>query len=255
MRQSAILWLKLMEDNIYYGQLFYQEGDFRKTIEIIEPIVVDYQSYPYTPKLLSCFNLMGVAEHCETEYNVSRFLYETALKIAKENSEKYYYAFETGVKQYHADEIVPDDVVRCAATLYYKLRQTGKYENYKQQILSKMGDMYAAEFMDACKELFACGMDSNDDALIMSVAEKITTVFPEAKCYRFGGDEFVILSFDKTEDMFNDKRKRLAGLWEEGCSASIGSVWLERAKEIEKSVAVADEMMYMNKNSYYEKIK
>lgn len=440
--------------SFYYGQLFYQEGNFQKTIEIIEPIVVDYQSYPYTPKLLSCFNLLGVAEHCETEYNVSRFLYETALKIAKENSEKYYYAFEynnialtyieeqdyeaairslelaekvlkdcdeemgayiyinksislqkrnrlaealqafeTGVKQYHADEIVPDDVVRCAATLYYKLGQTKKYENYKQQILSKMGDMYAAEFMDACRELFACGIDSDDDALmttilramdqymknypeeikvglafaeleynyavirsdndairkaledknyykdriiayaketrvkslkqyieinsqiseleldaltgfknrkayykdiamiecdedmsrqsvgvvfadvnglkkindslgheagdalIMSVAEKITAVFPEAKWYRFGGDEFVILSFDKTEDTFNDKLKRLAGLWEEGCSASIGSVWLKRAKDIEKSVAVADEMMYVDKNSYYEKIK
>ena len=80
--------------SFYYGQLFYQEGNFRKTIEIIEPIIVDYQSYPYTPKLLSCFNLIGVATHCETEYNVSRFFYETALKIAMENDEKYYYAFE-----------------------------------------------------------------------------------------------------------------------------------------------------------------
>ena len=29
--------------SFYYGQLFYQEGNFRKTIEIIEPIIVDYQ--------------------------------------------------------------------------------------------------------------------------------------------------------------------------------------------------------------------
>lgn len=195
--------------SFYYGQLFYQEGNFRKTIEIIEPIIVDYQSYPYTPKLLSCFNLIGVATHCETEYNVSRFFYETALKIAMENDEKYYYAFEynnialtyieeqnyeealkslalaedvlkdcdeemgayiyinksislqklnrltealkafeLGVSQYHADTIVPDDVTRCAATLYYKLEQPEKYETYKKQILSKMDEMYAAEFME-----------------------------------------------------------------------------------------------------------
>ena len=77
-----------------YGHLFYQEGDFEKTIEIIEPIIVDYQSYPYTPKLLSCFNLIGVATHCEAEYSVARFFYETALKLARENDARFYYAFE-----------------------------------------------------------------------------------------------------------------------------------------------------------------
>lgn len=176
-----------------YGHLFYQEGDFRKTIEIMEPIVVDYQSYPYTTKILSCFNLMGVATHCEAEYSVSRFFYETALKIAKENDAGFYYAFEynnialtyiaeenyeeairnielaeavlkdcdeemgayiyinkslslqklnrlpeakqafeISMKQYHADEIIPDDVTRCAATLYFGLGQKEIYENYKQ---------------------------------------------------------------------------------------------------------------------------
>ena len=55
---------------------------------------MDYHSYPYTTKLLSCFNLIGVATHCEAEYRFSRFFYETALKIAKENHEKFYYAFE-----------------------------------------------------------------------------------------------------------------------------------------------------------------
>ena len=434
-----------------YGHLFYQEGNFGKTIEIIEPIVVEYQSYPYTPKLLSCFNLIGVATHCEAEYNVSRFFYETALKIAREHGESFYYAFEynnialayiaeqnyteaiknlglaedalkdcdeemgayvyinksislqklnrlsealqafeTGVKQYHADEIVPDDVIRCATTLYYRLGQVQEYEKYKQQVLSKMGDMYAAEFMDACRELFECGMDSDDDGLmttvlhfmvqlmekypdeievglafsdlkydyavkkmdqdaildalekkndykdriiayslekkvksleqyieihsqisdleldaltgfknrkayyrdldimerdkeismqpvgvvfadvnglkevndslgheagdelIASVAKTLTEIFPEARRYRFGGDEFVILSFDKNEAAFNDRLKRLSTLWKEKYSASIGSVWQEHAKNFEKIVAAADEMMYMDKSRYYE---
>ncbi len=404
--------------SFYYGQLFYQEGNFRKTIEIIEPIIVDYQSYPYTPKLLSCFNLIGVATHCETEYNVSRFFYETALKIAMENDEKYYYAFEynnialtyieeqnyeealkslealkafeLGVSQYHADTIVPDDVTRCAATLYYKLEQPEKYETYKKQILSKMDEMYAAEFMDACRELFECGRDSCDDnlmnhilrsmnqymekypdeikvglefaeliyvyavgkmdkdailealeaknyykdriieyskenhikslqqyieinsqiselerdaltgfktrkayykdiaiiecdeemcnqpvgiafadvnglkkindnlgheagdELLAAIAKKIITIFQEAGCYRFGGDEFIILSFDKSETDFQNKLQKLSKLWTAECSASIGSVWLEHAKDIEKNLSVADEKMYVNKNHYYK---
>ena len=437
-----------------YGQLFYQEGDFRKTIEIMEPLVVDYQSYPYTPKLLSCFNLMGVATHCEAEYSVSRFFYETALKIARENDARFYYAFEynnialtyiaeqnyeealrsielaeevlkdcdeemgayiyinkaislqkrnrlqealeafeTSVKQYHAEEIVPDDVTRCAATLYFRLGQKEKYESYKQQILSKMGDMYAAELMDACRELFQCGLDSGDeelmtailrsmgrymgkypdeikvglvfaelkylyavkkadkeaildaleekndykdriikysekervksleqfmeihsqvsdleldaltgfrnrkayykdiavieqneeislrpvgvvfadvnglkevndglghgagDALISSVAKKIAAIFPDARKYRFGGDEFVILDFDTGETVFNEKIERLTGAWDDTYSASVGSVWLEHAKDFEKNVAVADERMYRDKNRYYERKK
>lgn len=436
------------------GKLYYQEGNFRKTIEVMEPIVVDYQSYSYTPKLLSCFNLMGVAVHCETDYMVSRFFYETALKIAEENDAKYYYAFEynnialtyiaehnyedalaslaraesvlsdcdeemgayiyinksnslqqlnrmeealqafeTAVKQYHAKEIIPDDVICCAATLYYKLGQQDVYEEYKRQILQKMDHMYAAEFMDACRELFECGKDAGDeelmhrilhamdaymkkypdeikvgltfaelkysyakrkddkaallealeaenyykdriiayssenrvksleqfmeihsqlfeleldaltgfrnrkayykdialiernedmskqplgvvfadvnglkrindsmgheagDGLIASVAEKIMTVFPEAKWYRFGGDEFVILSFDKERAAFDEKLQTLAKLWEDGCSASIGSVWLENAQDIENSVSLADEMMYRDKSQYYEQTK
>ena len=434
-----------------YGQLFYQEGDFRKTIEIIEPIVVDYQSYPYTPKLLSCFNLMGVATHCEAEYSLSRFFYETALKIARENDARFYYAFEynnialtyiaeqkyeealqnielaeevlkdcdeemgayiyinkaislqklnrlqealeafeISVKQYHAEEIIPDDVTRCAATLYFGVGQREAYENYKQQILSKMNAMYAAEFMDACKELFQCGLESDDeelmtmilqsmgqymekypdeikvglafaelkylyavkkedkeaildaleekndykdriikysekervkslqqfmeihsqvsdleldaltgfrnrkayykdiavieqdreislrpvgvlfadvnglkevndglghragDELISSVANKISTIFPEARKYRFGGDEFVVLDFDVTEAAFNEKIGQLSSLWNDRHSASVGSVWLEHAKDFEKNVAVADERMYRDKNRYYE---
>lgn len=435
-----------------YGHLFYQEGNFEKTIEIIEPVVVEYQSYPYTPKILSCFNLIGVATHCEAEYSVSRFFYETALKIARENDARFYYAFEynnialsyimeqnyteairslehaedvlkdcdeemgayiyinksislqkldrlpeaqqafeMGVEKYHANEIVPDDVLRCAATLYYRLGRMQEYENYKQHILSKMDDMYAAEFMDACKELFECGMDSDDDELmkiilhsmdaymekypdeikvglvfselkysyavkkmgkdaildalekkndykdriiaysmrkrvkslahyieinsqisdletdaltgfknrkayykdidmierdkelsmqpvgvvfadvnglkdvndrfgheagdelIAFVAKAITTVFPESRRYRFGGDEFVILSFDKNETAFNDRLKKLSGLWKDRYSASVGGVWQEHAKNFEESISVADERMYMDKSRYYEK--
>ena len=85
------------------------------------------------------------------------------------------------------------------------------------------------------------------------VANTITEIFPEARRYRFGGDEFVILSFDKNEAAFNEKRKRLEASWKDGYSASIGTIWKEHAIDFEKSVAAADEMMYMDKSSYYEK--
>lgn len=90
------------------------------------------------------------------------------------------------------------------------------------------------------------------DELIAAVAKNITAIFPEAKRYRFGGDEFVVLSYDTSEDVFNDRLKQLARLWDGKASAAFGSVWLQHSQNIEKGVSIADEMMYMDKSRYYE---
>lgn len=90
------------------------------------------------------------------------------------------------------------------------------------------------------------------DRLIASVAKSISAVFPDGKRYRFGGDEFIILSFDENKDVFNDRIKRLSAQWTDEFSASVGSVWLDHAKDLEKNVAVADEMMYKEKSRYYK---
>lgn len=223
-----------------YAKLFYQSGDFRKAIEILEPILLDYQSYPYTSNIISCFNLMGVATHCEAEYSVSRYYYRLALKIVQENKAQFYYSFEynnialtyiaqknyenameyielaekfleysdeemgayiyinktnlfqkmnrmeealrayeIGINQYHAYEFLPDDTMLSAATLFYKLGQKDKYEKCKSQILSKVNDMYAAEFMDACRELFECSLDSGDTELIEKILESMDRYIQE----------------------------------------------------------------------------
>ena len=208
----------------------YEYGDFRKAMEILEPFLMDYQSYPYIPKMISCFNLMGIATHCEKEYAVSRYYYSVALKIAQDNEDIYYYpyeynniaityiaeknydmayeylelaekhisnsasdmgayvyinktllfmrmdlledaveTYETSITKYHADSIIPNDAHLCAAMLSYKLGEMDRYEIYKAQILSRLDEMYTAEFIDSCRDLFDCGMDSGDDELINSI--------------------------------------------------------------------------------------
>ena len=214
----------------HYARIHYQEGNFRKTIEILEPVVLDYQSYPYSSRLISCFNLMGVATHCETDYSVSRNYYLTALKIAQANHITFYYSYEynnialsylaqnsyekgmhyigkaeeylsysdeemgayiyvnksiiyrhlnrfddalkmyeLATKKYHAETYIPDDTLLCSAILFYKLNQMEKYTICKQKLLAKLDDMYAAEYMDACRELFECGLDSDDDTLLTTI--------------------------------------------------------------------------------------
>lgn len=90
------------------------------------------------------------------------------------------------------------------------------------------------------------------DELIASVAKQIAEVFPEANKYRIGGDEFVLVSFDDSEETFNTKLKRLKKNWKDDFSAAIGSVWVESTKELEKNISIADKMMYRDKSSYYE---
>lgn len=91
------------------------------------------------------------------------------------------------------------------------------------------------------------------DRLITEIARVIADVFADASKYRIGGDEFVVLSFDENENDFLDKLKQLERNWKKGPSAALGSVWLEEAKDLEQSVALADKEMYQDKSRYYEK--
>ena len=74
--------------------LHYREGDFRAAREILEPFVIDYQSYAYRPEIIACFNLMGVAAYCERSYALARFYIHEGLKIARENHEISRYSYE-----------------------------------------------------------------------------------------------------------------------------------------------------------------
>ena len=90
------------------------------------------------------------------------------------------------------------------------------------------------------------------DRLISEIAKAIRGVFVDANIYRLGGDEFVVFAFEENEEIFTEKLKVLAHCWKEGCSAALGSVWLEQAKELEQHVALADQAMYRDKRHYYE---
>lgn len=218
----------------YYARIFYQAGDFRKSREILEPLLLNYQCYAYEPKIISCFNLMGVSCHCEAEYELTRYFYKKALEIAEAHNDRTYYSYEHNnialtyiaeenfnealasillaekflpdsdkemgayvylnkaiiyhnlnlleeslqaytlcLKQYHGEELLPDDVLLCSTSLFYKLGNKEKYETAKNTVRKNLKQMYAAEFMDACRVLFDCGLDSEDFALVQEVIDSM----------------------------------------------------------------------------------
>lgn len=84
-------------------------------------------------------------------------------------------AFETCIQNYDGFGFLPDDTLICGMALYYKLGDKAKYREYMQKILDKLEDMYASEFIDACKVVFNCSLDAGNYPLVEQIIEKMDT--------------------------------------------------------------------------------
>lgn len=78
----------------HYALLLYQQRNYRIAQDILEPFIVDYHSYPYRSEILACFNLIGIACHCNGEYALARFYLEKALRICCQNGDDSWLASE-----------------------------------------------------------------------------------------------------------------------------------------------------------------
>lgn len=91
------------------------------------------------------------------------------------------------------------------------------------------------------------------DKLIVYAAKILQSIFEEG-IYRIGGDEFVVLCEGISEEEFRDKELLLRKKVKEHkeISASIGTTWEEMITDINELINHADELMYANKQKYYE---
>ncbi len=90
------------------------------------------------------------------------------------------------------------------------------------------------------------------DSLITRASVLLTKIFKD-DVYRIGGDEFVVLCINaERNDFYNlvDKLRRRADRDNE-CKLSIGAKWDDGSSSVSDLIAAADELMYINKQSYY----
>jgi len=90
------------------------------------------------------------------------------------------------------------------------------------------------------------------DSLISRASVLLTKIFKD-DVYRIGGDEFVVLCVNaERNDFYNlvDKLRRRADRDNE-CKLSIGAKWDDGTSSVGDLIAAADELMYINKQSYY----
>ena len=89
------------------------------------------------------------------------------------------------------------------------------------------------------------------DKVLRAAAEILQYVFPEEDVYRAGGDEFMVLVSNVTEDELNTRvaKIRTMAKLSENVRFSIGTCYGE--PDVRRAMHIADERMYVDKNSFY----
>ena len=91
------------------------------------------------------------------------------------------------------------------------------------------------------------------DELIRKTALHIASVFPD-KTYRIGGDEFVVLDDEKSEESFRASVARvLARMEENHIGISAGLSWRSEGCNVWTQYEEADRLMYREKQAFYQK--
>ena len=93
------------------------------------------------------------------------------------------------------------------------------------------------------------------DRLLKKCAAMLQQVFVDEDIYRAGGDEFMIICTDCSEETLEDKVKELRKICDADQDVSFAVGWyFEKGKiDIRKCMSVADERMYEDKEEYYKK--
>ena len=143
----------------YLGMAYYYEGNFNKAKEIIEPIILQYQSMPFVRELISAFNLMGVMLYYDGANVSSRYYYEKALQIAMEHEDVGHYCYEynnisiTYVKQ----EKYEDSILKAKEYMPCCVEDMGAYVYLNLALIYN-----SLNQVDKALEAFNMGLDEHD---------------------------------------------------------------------------------------------
>ncbi|MBQ6105116.1 MAG: GGDEF domain-containing protein [Lachnospiraceae bacterium] len=93
------------------------------------------------------------------------------------------------------------------------------------------------------------------DVLLQNAAEVLKSIFTMNNIFRAGGDEFMVIVPDTTEEALEAKAEkvRASSLGFDAASFAVGWCFVEDSKDIFKALHISDERMYEDKEKYYQK--
>lgn len=122
-------------------------------------------------------------------------------------------------------------------------------QSYEKASLSRLG--VAAIDLNGLKPVNDRMGHSAGDDLICRTANHISGVF-EGKCYRTGGDEFVVIDAQMEEDAFRKAVETAKkGMEQDGISVSVGVSWRGSDCCVGEQLDEADKQMYREKAAFY----
>ena len=93
------------------------------------------------------------------------------------------------------------------------------------------------------------------DLMLRHAAEVLEDTFGHKDLYRIGGDEFIVITREGSQEEFEEKirtvRKEAADRY--GLSFAMGGFWCDGNHDITTAIHIADERMYEDKKAFYEK--
>ena len=92
------------------------------------------------------------------------------------------------------------------------------------------------------------------DSLLRNAATVLKTVFSPNEIFRAGGDEFVVISTDITEDELAVRAEQIIKISKEydNLVFAVGTAFADDTADIRTALRIADERMYEDKRRYYE---
>ena len=81
--------------------------------------------------------------------------------------------FKKSVEEYHAETIIANDLLFCAANLYYKRKEMEQYYFYRDKILASLDMMKPSEVVDGLMVVFSCSLDEKNYALAKEMLRRM----------------------------------------------------------------------------------
>lgn len=119
----------------------------------------------------------------------------------------------------------------------------------------KLPDRTAVLFADlnGLKQVNDNGGHANGDTLLQMAAGILKQEFPDSEIYRAGGDEFMVLAPDISEETLKERLEHLRRYQTDSADVSfaLGCYYSDGDTDIRQAMSIADKRMYDDKQLYY----
>lgn len=83
--------------------------------------------------------------------------------------------FNASVEEHNVREELPFDYLLCGVTLFYRRKEFDRYQYYVNKVIDSLEDMYASEYIDACKTIGTCALGLSDFKTVELFIQKMNS--------------------------------------------------------------------------------